>query len=564
MAKRHCTLGLDYGTNSVRALIVDCATGEELGTHVWDYAHGDMGIVTDPKDPNLARQHPADYLEGLSESVRGALANAANRDGFDPDAVIGIGVDATGSTPLPVDAEGQALALQNPWRDNPNALAWLWKDHTSIGEAAQITSRARELRPHFLAKCGGTFSSEWYWAKLLHCAHVDPEVFEAAATWIELTDWLPAVLTGTTAPDQVARCVCCAGHKAMFNPSWGGYPDAAFLEKIDPRLAELRKTLPQHAANIAEAVGTLTGEWAEKLGLPAGVPVAAGALDAHLGAVGSGIEPGTLVKIIGTSTCDLAVAPLGDDIADIPGLCGIVPESVLPGAYGIEAGQSAVGDIFHWFVQKVQPGQPTLDHEQLNEAALALKPGESGLLALDWNNGNRTILVDQELTGLILGLSLHTTPTEIYRALIEATAFGARVILERLMEYGVEVNRVINCGGIALKSPLTMQIYADVLGCPMAISRSMQTCALGSAMAGAVVAGREAGGHEDFTTAARAMSGVLDTMYEPIAAHQAVYDRLFGLYQQLHDLFGTRDYAANPFDLMKDLLAIRQEARQGA
>ncbi len=556
------TIGLDYGTNSVRALVVNVATGEEVGTHVFDYPHGEAGIILDAKDPNLARQHPADYVEGATAAVRGALKDAARIPGFSPDKVIGMGVDTTGSTPLPVDANGEPLAFQDTFKNNPAAMAWLWKDHTSHAEAAEITEKAAATHPEYLAKCGGVYSSEWFWSKLLHCRRVAPEVFDAAYTWVECADWIPGLLTGTTAPDRVKRCICAAGHKAMANPTWGGYPNAAFLASVDEALARVRETLPDNLYCIKDAAGALTDEWAKRLGLKAGIPVAVGAFDAHLGAVGCGITPGVLTKIIGTSTCDMMVAPMDEDLPDIPGLCGIVPESILPGAYGLEAGQSAFGDIYNWFVNYLQPGGPDKgSHEALTDAAQRLRPGESGLIALDWHNGNRTILVDPRLTGMMLGMTLHTRPEEIYRALIEATAFGARVIMERFEEYGVNAKRVINCGGIAMKNPLVMQILADVMNRTMEISRSTQTCALGAAMAGAVVAGKAAGGHDDFTSAAKAMTGVQDVKYAPDPGRAVVYDRLYRLYRQLHDAFGTRQYSANLAHVMKELLAIRDETR---
>ena len=558
---RHYTIGIDYGTSSVRALVVDVGTGEELGTAVFDYPSGERGILLDADDPELARQRPGDYLEGLERSVRGALAAAGRHDGFDPSHVIGIGVDTTGSTPIPVDAEGHPLGLQARFRDRMAAQVWLWKDHTAHAEARRITEVARELRPHYLAKCGGTYSSEWYWAKILRCAAADPEVFEAAHTWVEHADWIPAVLTGTEAPGRLRRGVCAAGHKALFSREWGGYPDAEFLAALDPRLVRLRDALPDETHNVSQPAGRLTATWAERLGLPAGIPVAVGAFDAHLGAVGSGVREGTLVKIIGTSTCDLMVAPMGRGVADIPGLCGIVPESVLPGTFGLEAGQSAVGDIFSWLVDVVRPAAQ--GHAELTAEAERLRPGESGLLALDWWNGNRTVLVDQRLTGLIVGLTLHSTPAEIYRALVEATAFGARVIMERYEAYGVPVERVVNCGGIAEKNPFVMQIYADVLGRPVQISRSAQTCALGAAVAGAVVAGAESGGHADFAAATRAMTGVRAETFAPDPAHRATYDRLYALYVQLHDAFGVSGTSAPLFGVMKALLDLRDAALRG-
>jgi L-ribulokinase len=346
----------------------------------------------------------------------------------------------------------------------------------------------------------------------------------------------------------------------MYNDDWGGYPDEEFLAELDEGLAEVRRTLPDEAYNASEAAGTLTEEWAGRLGLPAGIPVAVGAFDAHLGAVGAGIEPGTLVKIIGTSTCDLMLAPMDRDLPDIPGLCGIVPESVLPGHYGLEAGQSAVGDIFNWFVDVVKPDG--MGHDELTERAADLKPGTSGLIALDWHNGNRTVLVDQRLTGGIIGQTLHTTPAEMYRAYVEATAFGARVIMERFEEYDVNVDRIVNCGGISVKNRMVMQIYADVLGRPQHVSRSAQTPALGSAIAGSVVAGPEDGGHATFDEGIAAMTGTKETVFEPIPEHQDIYDRLYRLYRRLHDAFGVEGSEDDLRDAMKTLLDIRDEVRR--
>jgi L-ribulokinase len=546
----------------VRALIVETATGREVASAITVYPHGEQGVILDAQDPNLARQHPEDYLTGLEASVKQALKLAAKDREFKPERIIGIGVDTTGSTPLPVNAKGQPLAMTKKFAQHPAAMAWLWKDHTGHAEAEEITAAAEKSRPQYLAKCGGRYSSEWFWSKILHCARTAPEVFEAAYTWVECADWIPAVLTGTDAPDQLKRGVCAAGHKAMYHRAWGGYPDVEFLSALDPRLARVRQTLPAECYHVGHAAGKLTRAWAQRLGLKAGIPVAVGAFDAHLGAVGSGIAPGVLVKIIGTSTCDILVSPLETVLPDIPGLCGIVPESVLPGMYGLEAGQSAVGDIFNWFVNVITPGGAKKgSHEALTKGAAALKPGQSGLLGLDWHNGNRTILVDQRLTGLVLGLTLHSTPAEIYRALIESTAYGARRIIERFEEYGVKVERVVNCGGIAAKNPLVMQIYADVLGRPMQISRSDQTCALGAAMAGAVVAGKAAGGHENFAAAAQAMTGVKAQSFQPIPENQAVYEKLYQLYRQLHDAFGVRGTQANLSGVMKELLNIRDATR---
>ena len=557
------TLGLDYGTNSVRTIVVDAANGREIASVVWTYEHGVEGVILG-RDPNLARQHPGDYVRGAESTIKRALAAAKRKvRSFKPTDVIGIGVDTTGSTPLPVDADGRPLAFQKRFATDPAAMAWLWKDHTGVAEAEEITQLARKRRPHYLAKCGGTYSSEWFFSKILHCLRTSPRVFGAAHTWVEMADWIPAMLTGTESPDRYTACVCAAGHKAMYNDDWGGYPDARFLGALDRKLGALRKRLKARAYAIDTAVGGLTEAWAKKTRLRAGIPVAAGAFDAHLGGVGSGIAPGTLVKIIGTSTCDMMVAPGAKPLRDIPGVCGIVRGSILPGYFGIEAGQSAVGDIFNWFVNYVRPGGDAGgSHEALTAEADRLKPGESGLLALDWNNGNRTILVDQRLTGLLLGQTLYTTPAEIYRALIEATAFGGLTIVKRFEEYGLKVRQVVNCGGIAEKNPVLMQIYADVMGRPMKVSRSAQTCALGAAIAGAVVAGRKAGGYGSFAAAQRAMTGLKRKVFRPDPKAHAVYQELYALYRQLHDAFGTRAWQGNLHNVMKKLLEIRGRVRR--
>lgn len=552
------TIGLDYGTNSVRALIVNVADGAEVAAAVWTYAHGTEGVILS-RDPNLARQHPLDYVNGAETSIKQALAAARkNVKGFKAAQVIGIGVDTTGSTPLPVDAGGQPLAFQKKFAQNPAAMAWLWKDHTGVHEAAEITALAQKIRPQFLAKCGGIYSSEWFFSKILKCLRAAPEVFDAAHSWIELSDFVPAALTGTLAPDQFTAGICAAGHKAMYNAAWGGYPDAEFLATLDQKLGALRERLPKKVRAVDAVAGALTAEWAEKTGLTPGIPVAVGAFDAHLGAIGAGVKPGTLVKIIGTSTCDICVRENNAVLADVPGVCGIVDGSVLPGYFGLEAGQSAVGDIFNWWVNYIQPHGKKFSHETLGREASRIKPGESGLLALDWNNGNRTILVDQRLTGLLVGQTLYTTPAEVYRALIEATAYGALTIINRFEEYGVKIDEVVNCGGIAEKSPLTMQIYADVTGRPMKISRSAQTCALGSAIAAAVAGGA----HKDFASAQNAMTGLKPKIYKPNQDAHAVYKELYALYRELHDAFGTTHWNGNLHGVMKKLIEIRTRVRK--
>ncbi|MDR1279982.1 MAG: ribulokinase [Opitutaceae bacterium] len=549
------TIGIDYGTNSVRALVVRCADGAELGTAVYNYPSGEQGVLLDPRDHLLARQHPGDYLLGLEKSVRAAIAAARKEHAnFDPRKIIGIGVDATGSSPLPVDRHNAALGTLARWRDNPHAQCWLWKDHTSHREAARITATAAQHRPHFIAKCGNTYSSEWFWSKIWRCLNTAPKVFADAYSWVELTDWIPSVLAGVRDPREIKRGICCAGHKSLYAEDWGGLPDKEFLAMLDPKLADLRDRLYSTAHDATTAAGILCPEWARKLGLPAGIPVAIGEMDVHYGSIGSGITEGALVKVIGTSTCDCAVVSAAKKVADIPGICGIVKGAILPGYYGIEAGQSAVGDIFKWFVERVL-GDASL-HAPLTAEAARLKPGESGLLALDWNNGNRTILVDQRLTGLLLGQTLYTTPAEIYRALIEATAFGARAIIERIREYGVPITRCICAGGIAEKNPLLTQIYADVTGLPMYIAGSAQACALGGAVSAAVLAGA----HKDFATAQKKMTRLKKTVCRPRPSARKTYDRLYALYRQLHDSFGGVEKSSGLSTVMKDLLAIKESS----
>ncbi|HEY0946360.1 MAG TPA: ribulokinase [Opitutaceae bacterium] len=546
------TLGIDYGTNSVRALVVRCADGAELGSCVVNYPSGDQGVLLDPRDHHLARQHPGDYLHGLEKSVKGALAQAKKTRGFDAKKVAGIGVDTTGSSPIPVDRKNVPLALNKKWARNLHAQCWLWKDHTSWREAQKITELAAQHRPQFIAKCGNTYSSEWWWSKIWHCLNVAPTIFDAAYSWVELADWVPSVLAGISDPTQIRRGVCMAGHKALYADDWGGLPDKEFLSLLSPKLADLRDRLYDKAYDATVAAGELCPEWSKKLGLPAGIPIAIGEMDVHYGAIGSGVAEGTLVKVIGTSTCDCGVVSAEKTVPDIPGICGIVKGAILPGYYGIEAGQSAVGDIFKWFVEGVLADGKL--HATLTAEAAKLKPGQSGLLALDWNNGNRTILVDQLLTGLLVGQTLYTTKAEIYRALIEATAFGARAIIERIRDYGVPIDRVVCAGGIAEKNPLLMQIYADVTGCTMLVAGSSQACALGSAVSAAVLARA----HPDFATAQKKMTSLKKVAYKPKAASRRVYDQLYALYRQLHDSLGGLNKNADLSRVMKDLLAIKE------
>ncbi|MHB0999336.1 MAG: ribulokinase [Armatimonadota bacterium] len=584
MSSRKFALGIDYGTNSVRALIADINTGEEISTCVFNYPGGKDGIIIDEADANFARQNPQDYIDGLIGSVTGAISNATSIEGFSADNITGIGVDTTGSTPIPVDAAGVPLSYDPRFKNNPNAMAWLWKDHTSFDEAALITAKAHEHSPDYTKYCGGIYSSEWFFAKILHLANVDSDVYNAAASFVEHCDWMTALLVGNTDPKKLLRSRCAAGHKAMWHEEWGGLPSQEFLSSVSPRFNGIIAKLYKDSYTSDTKAGYLCEEWAAKLGLKSGIAVAVGAFDAHMGAVASGIKPGTLVKIMGTSTCDMMVASPDDLGAEIKGICGQVDGSIVPGMIGLEAGQSAVGDIFAWYRDQIRwpienllplssisgsasdAGMPVLMEEAkalsfkaLTEKALKMKPGQSGLLVLDWMNGNRCVLVDPNLTGMILGLTLGTRPEEIFMSLIEGTAFGARVIVERIEEYGVDVDGVVTCGGLAERNPFLMQIYADILGRPMRVSRSSQTCALGAAIFGAVVAGEFASTEE----AQPRMCGLKDVVYTPNPEAVKVYDKLFGIYRLVHDAFGTAEFNGKLNGVMKELLAIKRSALAG-
>lgn len=547
------SIGIDYGTNSVRAIVVDCENGNELGSEVFNYKRGYQGVIIDENDANVARQSPLDYLEGLEKTVTGAIAKAKEKfPSIKPEDFVGIGVDSTGSSPIPVAKDNSALGEHEEFLNNPNAQCWLWKDHTSFEEAAKITKLAASFRAQYIAKCGGIYSSEWWWSKIWHCLNVDKKVFEAAYSWVELADWIPSVLAGVKDPLKVVRGACAAGHKAMFSAQWGGLPDEKFLAKLAPEIADLRARLYQNAYSSDTKAGNLCAEWAKKLGVAEGTPIAIGEFDVHYGAIGSGVSKGVLVRAVGTSTCDCTVWPLDENLPDIPGICGIVEGSILPNCYGLEAGQSAVGDLFKWFIEVVLGGDGST-FGLLRKDAEKLLPGESGLVALDWNNGNRTVLVDQRLTGLIMGQTLHTKAFEIYRALIEATGFGARMIMERFERYGVKIEKIICCGGIAEKDAMTMQIYADINNREIFVSRSAQTCALGAAVAGAVMGGV----YPNYKIAQEKMTGVKPISYKPIQKNVEVYNELFAIYKKLHDAFGgvkTEDLGS----VMKELLKIKE------
>jgi L-ribulokinase len=549
METGNLVLGLDFGTDSVRAVVVDAATGKELASEVAYYRRWASGLYCDPAK-NQFRQHPLDYLEGMEAAVKGTLAQLppglAKR-------VVGIGVDTTGSTPGPVDASGRPLALLPEFSENPNAMFILWKDHTAVQEAGEINHAARHWGgTDFTKYAGGVYSSEWFWAKILHVLRHDPAVRAAAYSWVEHCDWIPALLTGSENPRLLKRSRCAAGHKAMWHEEWGGLPPEEFLVRIDPLLEGLRDRLYTKTYTADTRAGSLTPAWAERFGLTPGIAVAVGAFDAHMGAVGGGITPGALVKIMGTSTCDIMVAPketIGDKL--IGGICGQVDGSVIPGLIGLEAGQSAYGDVYAWFkdllawpLKALLPETSLVDRDtgaklqaeiegrllpRLSEEAARINAGETGLMALDWLNGRRTPYADQTLKGAITGLTLGTTAPKIFRALVEATAYGARAINERFKEEGLELKEVIALGGIARKNDLAMQVLADVLAMPIKVAASDQTCALGAAMFGAVAAGL----YPTVEAAQIKMGCGFARTYVPDPADVARYR---GLYQKYLDL----------------------------
>ncbi|MDO5579715.1 MAG: ribulokinase [Planctomycetia bacterium] len=552
------SLGIDYGTNSVRSLLVDIATGEEIASAVYSYPSGEKGILTDAKNPLIARQNPREYIEGFIQVARRTV-RLAQRKGICPSDIIGIGIDTTGSTPLPVDRNGIPLAFLPEFQGELAAQAWLWKDHSACEEGEFITDLAKKDKNEYLNTCGGIYSSEWIWAKVLHCKKENPRVFKAAYSWVECADFVPAYITGNLKPETLVRGICSAGHKALYHEKWGGLPSEKFFAKIDPDLVPYRSRFAKAVPSDSIA-GYLTEEMAKKAGLPKGIPVAVGAIDAHLGALGAGIKTGTLVEVIGTSSCEMLVCPLNYDVPDIPGLSGIVPGSIVPGMFGFEAGQPAVGDIFNWFVSHVAAGAikgKRDPHLALTKEASSLLPGENGLIALDWNNGNRCLLGNSLLTGLLIGQTLQTTAAEIYRALIEATAFGGLTIINRFEEYHIPVKQVVFTGGIAEKNPLLLQIYADIYNRPVMISRSGQTCALGAAILGSVVGG----GYRSVLLAQKKMCGIKPIIYKPDRKASMVYRQLYKIYHALHDSFGGTDHAADLSGIMNELTAIRNQVR---
>ncbi len=529
-------LGIDFGTDSVRALFVDVKTGEELSSAVSTYARWAKGAFCDASRQQF-RQHPQDHLDSMQAAVRDALAKAPKGAAL---RVCGIGVDTTGSSPLPVAADGTALALTKAFAKNPDAMCVLWKDHTGVDEADEINALAHGGKhTDYTTWSGGIYSSEWFWAKILHITRVNPTVAKAAHSWVEHCDWVPAVLCGLTDPAAIRRSRCAAGHKAMWHASWGGLPDAAFLGALDQRLPALRQRLFDLTYTADEQAGRLGPAWAEAFGLPEGVPVAVGAFDAHLGAVGAGARPFDLAKVMGTSTCDMLMAPVSSvGSTAVPGICGQVDGSIMPGMVGLEAGQSAFGDVYAWWRKTLQAGVALSGAKggdadailpALTALASKLEPGAGGLVALDWFNGRRTPDASARARAAISGLHLGHEPAHVFRALIEATAFGARAISTRFEDSGVPVKRVVALGGIARKSPLVMQICADVMQRPIAIVASDQCCALGSAIAGAVAGGA----HASMAKAQQAMASRIERTVKPNAKNRKAYDALYARYQAL-------------------------------
>ena len=548
MAKKY-VIGIDYGTDSVRSVVVDTTNGKICGTAVFEYPRWKKGSFCDPSI-NQFRQHPLDYIEGLEQSVKGALT------GLSPEIVTniaGITVDTTGSTPVAVDKAGTPLSLKQGFENNPDAMFVLWKDHTALKEAAEINNLAKSWGGLDFTKFeGGIYSSEWFWSKILHVLRHSDEVRKNAWSWVEHCDWIPALLTGDTNPLQLKRSRCAAGHKAMWHDDFNGLPDEKFLTKLDPVLSGLRERLFCETFACNTKVGNLSKEWAERLGLSTDVVVGAGTFDAHTGAVGGEIKPYHLVKVMGTSTCDMIVAPM-EEVGSklVAGICGQVDGSIIPGMLGLEAGQSAFGDIYAWFVQllmwpvnNIISGMSWLDENsrkkireetaekmigELSKQAESLPVEDTSVIALDWMNGRRTPDANQALKGAITSLSLGSDAPRIFKALVEATAFGSKMINERFISEGIRIDGVIAIGGVAKKNPFVMQIVSDVLNMPIKVAASEQTCAMGSAMAASVVAGI----HKDIPTAQEAMGGGFEKEYLPNPERAEKYETLFRKYKEL-------------------------------
>jgi len=508
-------IGLDFGSDSVRAVLVS-SEGRELATSVHNYGRWSKGLYCDASISQF-RQHPLDYLEGVENAIKGVLA------GWDASKVCGIGIDTTGSSPCVVDRNGIPLALLPEFANNPNAMFILWKDHTALKEAAEINALAKKWNIDYTKYEGGIYSSEWFWAKYLHILRTDEKVRAACHGFIEHCDWITANLAGS--PMKPSRCA--AGHKAMWYAEWGGLPSEEFLSVLDPLLKGRRAELYTETYTADLPVGTLSQEWAKKLGLSSSVVIAGGAFDCHMGAVGAGIQARQLVKVIGTSTCDIMVAPELNHC--VKGICGQVDGSVIPGMIGLEAGQSAFGDIYAWFKRFMSYGGD-IDLPKL-ETNAASQPISENIIALDWMNGRRTPDTNQHLTGAIFGINLGTTAPMVYRALVESTAFGAKRIIERFQNEGVLIESVIAIGGIAKKSKFVMQTCADVFNMPIKIAKSDQACALGAAMFAAVAAGV----HPDIHAAIKAMNSGFDSEYFPISENVTTYQKKYTRYLSLAD-----------------------------
>jgi len=542
-------IGIDYGTDSLRTLIVDASTGAEVASSVFWYPRWKAGKYCNPA-ANQFRQHPLDYMEGLETTVKEALASAPAGTA---ERVVAISVDTTGSTPVAVNREGTPLSLLPEFSENPNAMFILWKDHTSVKEAAEINELAKKWGgTDYTRYEGGVYSSEWFWAKILHVLRTDEKVRQAAFSWVEHCDWIPALLTGNSNPLTLKRSRCAAGHKAMWHEEWGGLPSEDFLVRLDPLLKGLRDRLYTETCTSDVPAGALSAEWAARLGLPATVTVGVGAFDAHLGALGGEIKPYYLSKVMGTSTCDMLVAPMSEAGKKlVKGICGQVDGSIVPGMLGMEAGQSAFGDIYAWFrdvlawpVKEILQKSKLVDNEtkdkleaeildriipELSAAAEKIPPHETAMVALDWMNGRRTPDANQELKGAITGITLGSDAPRIFRALVEATAFGALRIVDRFREEGVRIDGVIALGGVAKKSPFVMQTVCDVLGMPILVARSEQACALGSAMAAAVAGGI----YPSVEEAQKKMGSGFEYEYKPRKEYTEIYRKLYQKYLKL-------------------------------
>lgn len=530
-------IGIDFGTDSCRSLVVNCTTGKEVASYTAFYPRWKRGLYCEPST-NQYRQHPQDYIESLEEAVLGSVnqLKEAEREN-----IVAIGIDTTGSTPCLTDREGTPLALLPEFADNPNAMFVLWKDHTAIQEADEINRLAHSWGTDYTSRSGGIYSSEWFWAKALHLLRADEEIRDKAYSLIEHCDWMPALLTGNQKPELVKRSRCAAGHKGMWAEEWKGYPSPEFFSALDPLLDGFADTLNNTTYTSDTSAGKLTKEWAERLKLPEGVDVSVGIIDAHAGAIGAGIKSHTMVKIVGTSTCDIVVTPQ-EDIGNktISGISGQVDGSVIPGLIGLEAGQSAFGDIYAWWKETLAWSFNLLQVEQKAEAMEQILPRLTeeaeklpltafDPIAIDWLNGRRTPFTDLTLKGTLTGITLGTTPAHIFKSLVEATAFGSRAIMEHLKKEGVKVEEVIAVGGISLKSPFVMQTLSDVMGVTIKVPNVQQSGALGSAM-NAATAARVF--HSVEEAQANLAQGYL-TFYTPDKKREDIYDQLYERYVAL-------------------------------